>query len=80
MLSEEALELFANGQVSTWNQYRNSNPEWRPNLSGLKIVGLLPEIDFSEANLCGADLSEAHLCNKSMKWKDAKGLGSNLDY
>jgi len=71
MLNEEALELFANGRVSTWNQYRKSNPEWRPDLSGLKIIGLLPEIDFSEVNLCGTDLSEAHLCGKDVKWEDA---------
>ncbi|MBF0507854.1 MAG: TIR domain-containing protein [Deltaproteobacteria bacterium] len=61
MLNEEALKLFRDGRVATWNQYRERNPDWLPDLHGETIEGKLLNLNLAGADLCGANLSKARL-------------------
>lgn len=63
MLSKsEALKLLRSRDSATWNDCREKNPTWRPDLSGedLRDVTFLPNFgppfDLSGANLCGTQL------------------------
>ncbi len=56
MANEEHLQILEQG-VKAWNQWREENPEIRPDL----IEANLPKADLEEANLSRADLSGANL-------------------
>jgi hypothetical protein len=53
--------------VAAWNDWREENPDTRPDLRNASLNGLnlrdanLRDVDLMEANLMGADLSEASL-------------------
>lgn len=66
MTKEEAIELLANGRYVDWNNYRERNPEWIPDLSNLDLSNVKLAFDgytenkqfnLTRANLCGANLS-----------------------
>jgi hypothetical protein len=61
MANEKHLALLQKG-VEVWNQWRASNAEVRPDLSGAELGGAnLHGVDLNKANLQGADLTEADL-------------------
>lgn len=63
MEKDEALELLLSGKIAIWNQYRKSNPDWAPDLSGTVFVGNLFEANLANADLCGCDFSKAIMFN-----------------
>ena len=78
MDKHETLNILAKEMVSTWNEYRESHPNWYPDLSGEKVKGVLPNLNLADANLCGADLSEAKLCGPNVTHKNATTSRANL--
>lgn len=61
MASEKHLALLRQG-VSVWNEWRRSNPDTTPDLSGASLEGTyLENVNFAGANLAGADLSKCLL-------------------
>ncbi|ABW30641.1 pentapeptide repeat-containing protein [Acaryochloris marina] len=80
MASREHLNILNQG-VKAWNQWRDANPNIRPNLQLANLNGKnLSKINFSRADLSGADLSgtelrHAHLIGANlsrafMRWSD----------
>jgi uncharacterized protein YjbI with pentapeptide repeats len=63
--NKEHLALLKQG-VEVWNQWRENNPEVRPDLSGADLVNA----DLSGANLVNADLSGADLVNADLSGAD----------
>ena len=61
MTKEQAIELLKKGAREVFNQYRESNPNWIPDLSGadLSSINLLwgGALDLRRANLCGTILA-----------------------
>ncbi len=63
MTKDEAMELLSRGRYHDWNSYRKTNPDWKPDLSGMDLSNI--RLVFSEtgqfnltlANVCGANLS-----------------------
>lgn len=61
MANEEHLARLKQGAVA-WNQWRNANPDIRPNLYGADLIGAhLTRANLTEADLRKADLRRAHL-------------------
>lgn len=58
MHSEKALQLLKT--VEQWNAYRQSHPDWVPNLQGIDLHGP-PAVHLNGADLRNADLSNANL-------------------
>jgi len=81
MTNEEHLALLRQG-INVWNNWRESNPEIRPNLLAADLRGAdLREADLSGANLRGADLSTANLSAAIFYRADLRGAdfrGSNF--
>ena len=71
MANEEHLKILRQG-VEVWNQWREENPEIRPDLSKAD----LSEADLSGADLFRANLSEALLFRANLFW--ANLTGANL--
>ncbi len=80
MASREHLDILNQG-VKTWNQWRDANPNIRPDLQLANLHGKnLSKINLSRADLSGADLSgtelqHAHLIGANlsrafMRWAD----------
>ena len=66
-------ENFARIQegTATWNQWREENPQARPDLSGLDLSGMdLHGINFSRAKLTRTDLTGANLTEASFVGAD----------
>lgn len=61
MTKAEALVLLRTHRISLWNQWREQNPRWIPDLSNEVISGHLEAANLAGANLCGADLYDAFL-------------------
>ncbi len=57
------MTLLKSGRSSEWNNYRERNPEWIPDLSGIDLshINLIPSskepFNLSNANLCGSKLA-----------------------
>jgi len=62
------LLSFLRGNIRAWNEWRRTNPEVRPDLSGADLRGL----DLRNANLCGAILSEVNLTNADLLKADLR--------
>ncbi len=61
MANEEHVRILKQG-VRVWNQWRQAQPEIRPDLNGVNLMGaILREAVFSGAFLSGANLTEADL-------------------
>lgn len=62
---KEALALMLAGRSREWNMYRETHPDWIPDLSGAYLASVSfvpigkPPFDLSKANLCGATLPPA---------------------
>ena len=67
MANEEHVEILRQG-VEVWNELREDNPTFQPNLAGAN----LGEMDLSHANLRKANLSNANLSGANLS-------GANLD-
>ncbi len=67
MANEEHLAILEQG-VEVWNQWREENPEMRPDPSGVNLSGLsLPRANLYEANLDEAHLSGAFLHEANLR-------------
>jgi hypothetical protein len=67
MAKPEDLAVLRNG-VEIWNQWRKSNPDLEPDLTGSQLRGLdLRYSDFYRVNFSGANLSEADLSRASFR-------------
>jgi hypothetical protein len=80
MIKNEMLALLKLGRSSDWNNYRQRNPKWTPDLSGMDLssINLIPDdkppFDLSKANLCGCKMPTTSFVNyggKSVIVKDA---------
>ena len=70
MANEEHLAVLKRG-VEAWNQWRQKNPEVRPDLGRAKLARAnLRGADLSGADLSGADLSGADLSGANLTWAD----------
>ncbi len=65
MANQKQLEILKRG-VDFWNQWRQDNPEVKPDLSGVNLRGL----DLNWANLHRADLSKANLSQANLSYAD----------
>jgi uncharacterized protein YjbI with pentapeptide repeats len=72
MANRQHLSTLKQGAV-TWNQWRNENPDTRPDLHEATLAG----IDLSKANLASANLSEADLSSANLR--ETSLLGANLN-
>jgi uncharacterized protein YjbI with pentapeptide repeats len=60
--------------VDAWNEWRDENPDSRPDLRGASLVGAdLSEADLREAALGGADLCGANLIKSDLSGADLSG-------
>lgn len=84
MANQEHVELLKRG-VDEWNQWRENNPDLRPDLREINLTGLdlrevkLREVDLSGAVLCGAnlsgvDLSKSVLYGANLSKVDLRGV------
>ena len=61
-LNQQGLRLLMNGEVGTFNELREKNPAWLPDLYGADLPGAdLPGVNLYGANLSGAVLYGANL-------------------
>ena len=75
MANKEHLAILKQvvGAVEAWNQWREKNPDKRPDLSeatlsrNYLVRAALSEADLRGAYLRGADLGEAHLSEANIK-------------
>jgi len=80
MANDEHVALLDKG-VATWNEWRDKNPDIRPDLSGANFFGEdligadLREADLARADLWFADLREAHLSCANLVEADLGGRG-----
>ena len=86
MANEEHLNILKQG-VKTWNQWREENPDIRPDLREADLNGVdlrradLYQANLSQANLSRANLYEATLERGNLKWArlaEASLRGANL--
>lgn len=61
MANQKHLDLIDQG-MAVWNEWRENNPEERPDLSEADLSGA----DLSWANLSGANLSDTYLCRADL--------------
>jgi hypothetical protein len=71
MANDEHVAILKKG-VAAWNEWRNENPDIRPELSEANLNGA----DLSEARLRNANLREAHLSGTNLS--RARLSGANL--
>ncbi|MEE9144018.1 MAG: pentapeptide repeat-containing protein [Candidatus Binatia bacterium] len=71
MANKEQFTLLKQG-VDVWNEWRKSNPEIRPDLSGANLF----KMDLSEANLTDTNLQKAILRKADLY--EATLIGANL--
>ncbi|MEM7727297.1 MAG: pentapeptide repeat-containing protein [Cyanobacteria bacterium P01_A01_bin.45] len=63
--------------VSVWNKWRESNYDYRVNLSAIDLRGYdLSNIDLRDVSLKGADLSDVNLCHANLS--EANLVNANL--
>lgn len=75
MANKEHLEIIRSGRIP-WNSWRDKHPEVTPDFSGESMT-----FDINVANLNGADLSNADLCDtflNATKLRGANLSGANL--
>jgi len=78
LANPEHLARLSEG-VEVWNQWREQNPEIRPDLRRAALLGAdlreanLSRVDLSAADLPGADLSEANLGEANLTGADLSG-------
>lgn len=61
MANPEHLKILKQG-VAVWNEWRQDNPQIRPDLSKAEVQGVeLPEINFESTNLEGANMKRTML-------------------
>jgi len=72
MANQEHVEILEYS-VEDWNQWREENPDKRPDLSSAELYGA----DLGGADLAGADLRGAHLFRADLV--DANLCRANLD-
>src|SRR5690242_18654609 len=61
MANQEHLEILARG-VKAWNEWRQANPQTRPDLSGAYLArAILVRVDFHDVNLEHCDLNRASI-------------------
>ena len=76
MADDEHVALLKKG-VNAWNEWRDENPDIRPDLSETNLYGAnLIEADLRDANLYGANLIEANLRQADLR--GALLMGSDL--
>lgn len=68
MANQDHVDLIREG-VDSWNEWRGSNPETRPDLSGAELKG----IELGGASLSGANLSLADLSLSDLRRTDLSG-------
>ncbi len=67
MAHEEHLALLRQG-VRAWNEWRDSNPGLRPDLTEARLPGAdLCQMNLAKANLARADLRGARLCEANLQ-------------
>jgi TIR domain-containing protein/pentapeptide repeat protein len=73
MSNREHLEILHHG-VTTWNEWRLSNPTIEPDLIGAALSGVnLCEINFKRVDLSGANLTDANLEGANLTGADLRG-------
>ncbi|MGO9273648.1 MAG: toll/interleukin-1 receptor domain-containing protein [Terriglobia bacterium] len=78
MANPEHVKILKQGSQA-WNQWREANPDARPDLGGADLRGMdLRRANLTEANLAGADLitanlREAYLTQVDLTWVDLRG-------
>jgi hypothetical protein len=78
MANEEHLALLRQG-VKTWNEWREKNPDIRPDLSRADLAGAdLHLADLHEANLRGANLRGANLRGANLRGADLAEVSSEV--
>jgi hypothetical protein len=86
MANHKHVEIISRG-VTAWNQWRQQDPDIKPNLSGINLLQAtlananlrqtdLKKTDLREADLTGADLVKADLRNANLR--AAKVIGADL--
>ncbi|RLA40196.1 MAG: hypothetical protein DRR06_17810 [Gammaproteobacteria bacterium] len=61
MDSGQAERMLNRSDISIWNDYREKNPDWVPDLSGRTIAGDMRGANLRGANLCGTNLTKASM-------------------
>lgn len=65
MANEKQLQILGYGgfdRVTAWNDWREKNPNVKPDLSGAHLINaMLQRVNLSGANLSCANLRRAHL-------------------
>jgi hypothetical protein len=73
MTREELLAILKQGVVA-WNNWRRSNPDIKPDLSGVDLIAVdLTGADLSEAKLIETNLTEANLSKANFTAADLSG-------
>ncbi|MEI6758197.1 MAG: pentapeptide repeat-containing protein [Chlorobium sp.] len=73
MGDSEHLKILQEG-VAAWNRWRDENPDIRPDLHELSLVGLdLRGINFAGTNLGGANLAKTNLLSANLAEADLRG-------
>ncbi len=72
MANPEHLQILREG-VAVWNQWRQKNPQIRPNLRKAKLHGMdLRNANFNDSTLRRADISQADLSQASFRRADLR--------